>query len=769
MQISCFFSEIRKRVNNLSSTFVFYYYRFQINLLMKKQLSLTLVLLFGLCMLLSTQAQERKKVGVVLSGGGAKGMAHIGALKVIEEAGIPIDYIAGTSMGSIIGGLYAIGYTPAQLDSMVNRQDWSFLLSDRIKRSEQTMSERLRSATYVLSIPFTKNIKETALGGVIKGQNLDNLFADLTVGYHDSISFDKLPIPFACVSDNIVNGSEVVFHSGVLATAMRASMAIPGVFTPVRMDGMVLVDGGLVNNYPTDIAKRMGADIIIGVDVQDSLKEASQLGSVTDIFGQIIDLVTEGNYKNNIALTNTYIKVNVNGYSAASFNKAAIDTLIHRGEIAARDQWTALRNLKKQIGIPENYVPKPHGPYTALSSSRDIFIKNITFEGIEDVDKKWMMRQCKLQENSAIPVSQLYNALAILRGSQAYSNVSYKLKNSPDGYHLNFILEEKYEKNLNLGIRFDSEEIASLLLNATMNLRTHIPSKVSITGRLGKRYAAQVDYTLEPMQMRNFNVSYRFEYNDINIYDRGNRAYSTTYKYHSGAFGFSDIWYKNLRFGAGIRFEYFKYKDFLYNSPNLQLVVKPEHVFSYFAQVHYNTYNKGYFPSKGTDFKASYSLYTDNLAQYKAHAPFSAIAASWASVFSASSRFTLIPTLYGRVLIGNKAPYPFLNALGGDTFGRFIPQQLPFAGITNIEMTDNSVVVGGLKLRQRLGSRNYVTLTGNVALHDNHFFDILGEKPIYGISLGYGYDSMFGPLEASFGYSTQTDKVGFYVNLGYTF
>ena len=736
---------------------------------MRKQLSLTFVLLFSLCILLPTQAQERKKVGVVLSGGGAKGMAHIGALKVIEEAGIPIDYIAGTSMGSIIGGLYAIGYTPAQLDSMVNRQDWSFLLSDRIKRSEQTMAERLNSETYVLSIPFTKNIKETALGGVIKGQNLDNLFADLTVGYHDSISFNTLPIPFACVSDNIVNGSEVVFHSGILATAMRASMAIPGVFTPVRMNGMVLVDGGLVNNYPANIAKQMGADIIIGVDVQDSLKGANQLNTMPDILGQIIDLTTQTNYKKNLALTNTYIKVNVNGYSAASFNKAALDTLIHRGEVAAREQWTALRNLKKQIGIPEDYVPKPHGPYTALSSSHSIFIKDITFEGIEDSDKKWMMRKCKLQENSLIPVSQLYNALAILRGSQAYSNVSYKLTNSSDGYHLNFILEEKYEKNLNLGIRFDSEEIASLLLNATMSLHTHIPSKVSITGRLGKRYAARVDYTLEPMQMRNFNFAYQFEYNDINIYDRGNRAYSTTYKYHSGEFSFSDVWYKNLRFGAGIRFEYFKYKDFLYNSSNLHIEIKPEHVFSYFAQVHYNTYNKGYFPSKGTDFKASYSIYTDNLAQYKEHAPFSAIAASWASVLSVSNRFALIPTLYGRVLTGKDVPYPFLNALGGDTFGRFVPQQLPFAGITNIEMTDNSVVVGGLKLRQRMGSRNYITLTGNVALHDNHLFDILEQKPIYGISLGYGYDSMFGPLEASFGYSNQTKKVGFYVNLGYTF
>ena len=221
---------------------------------MKKQIFSTLVLSIGLLLPFSLHSQEqRKKVGVVLSGGGAKGMAHIKALKVIEEAGIPIDYIAGTSMGAIVGGLYAIGYTPEQLDSMVRKQDWTFLLSDRIKRSAMSLTDRERSEKYTVSIPFTKTPKDAATGGIMKGQNLANLFSDLTVGYHDSIDFNKLPIPFACVAANVVNGEQIVFHDGILSTAMRASMAIPGVFTPVRQDSMVLVDGGIVNNYPADV------------------------------------------------------------------------------------------------------------------------------------------------------------------------------------------------------------------------------------------------------------------------------------------------------------------------------------------------------------------------------------------------------------------------------------------------------------------------------------------------------------------------------------
>lgn len=737
---------------------------------MKKQVILTLVSFFCILLIQPMQAQQqRKKVGVVLSGGGAKGVAHIKALKVIEEAGIPIDFVVGTSMGSIVGGLYAIGYTPDQLDSMVRKQNWMFLLSDRIKRSDMSLTEREKSEQYVVSIPFMKTPKDAVSGGIIKGQNLANLFSDLTLGYHDSIDFNKLPVPFACVSQNIVNGEQIVFHEGELATAMRASMAIPGVFTPVRMDSMVLIDGGMINNYPADIAKAMGADVIIGVDVQNDLRGADKLNSAPDILLQIIDLACQANQEKNVKLTDTYIKVNVDGYSSASFTPSAIDSLMHRGEEAARAQWNSLLALKKKIGIADDFVPEPHGPYSALDNSKSVFVKKITFSGVEDTDKKWLMKKCNLKEDATISTQQIEQAISILRGSQSYSNASYKLIDTHNGYELTFMLEEKYEKKINLGIRFDSEEIASMLVNATARLKTHIPSKISIMGRLGKRYAARIDYTLEPMQQRNFNFAYMFQYNDINIYQEGKRAYNTTYKYHLGEFGFSDVWYKNLRFGLGVRFEYFKYKDFLFKKPEFAFDVESEHFISYYAQLRYDTFNKGYFPSKGSNFHAAYSIYTDNLAQYNEHAPFSALSGSWESVFSITRRFAVLPSIYGRILIGKGIPYAFKNAIGGDVFGRFIPQQLPFVGINNIEVMDNALTIAALKLRQRMGSIHYLTLTGNYGLTENNFFQILQGRQLYGFSVGYGMDSMFGPLEISLGYSNQANNVSCYVNLGFNF
>ena len=394
---------------------------------MKKCLSIILITLLCILSIRPVYAQEeqpRKKVAVVLSGGGAKGVAHISVLKVIRDVGIPIDYIIGTSMGSIVAGLSAIGYTPEQLEEMVKEQDWTFLLSDRIKRSEQNMAEKKDAETYVLSIPVNKKTRKKAAGGLIQGINLNNLFQELTMGYHDSVKFDKLPIPFACVSEDIVNGTKYVFHEGVLSTAMRSSMSIPGVFTPMRLDSAVLVDGGMIDNYPVDIALDMGADIIIGVDVQNNLKEADQLNSTPEILMQIIGLTGQTLYEENVKRTNIYIKVDVQGYSTYSFVPADMDSLMQRGLVAANAKRDELIQLKKSLGLDSDYRPNYPVYNTAYFDDSKIYINNISFTGIKDDDKKWLLRKCKLKKDSPfITKQQLENALAILRGGDRKSVV----------------------------------------------------------------------------------------------------------------------------------------------------------------------------------------------------------------------------------------------------------------------------------------------------------------------------------------------------------
>ena len=732
-----------------------------------------LVLLIAMLFIFGTNPSEanpypqRKKVGLVLSGGGAKGMAHIGALKVIEEAGIPIDYVVGTSMGSIIGGLYSIGYTPEQMDSMVRKQDWAFLLSDKIPRSEMNLMERESDEKYVISVPFSKSsIKEVA-GGVIKGQNIANLFSELTLGYHNKIDFNKLPTPFACVSEDLVTGEEYVFHKGVLATAMRASMAIPGVFTPVRLDSMVLIDGGVTNNYPVNIARQMGADVIIGVDVQSDLRPADELDNAGAILGQLIDLMGQEQYIENVKETDVYIKVNVKGYSAASFSQSAVDSLIIRGEEAAISQKQALIQLKKEMGLPVNYRPVRTAKY---EPTQWVMVKNIHFNGLDEEDKLWIMKRCDLKENDFNSIVRIEEATSIIRANTNYSSVTYNLVQDSNGeYNLNYTLNKKQESRINIGIRFDSEEIATLLVNARTTLNTQLPSYFSGTARLGKRYGAKLAYGIEPSPLTTLSLSYQFRYNDIDYYQQGRRSFNSTFRHHTAEISYHNVWLRNVQFGIGARYELYNYDKFLHLEGTPVFNPKHEHFFSYFATLHYETYDKAYFPTKGVKFHGAYNLYTDNMMDYEGDTPFSGVVGAFEGIVPITNRFSILPSVHGRLLLGKNIPYSKMNVMGGDIMEQYLRYQLPFAGTTRVELMRNSLLIGGIKFRQRIGNIHYLTLTGNYALSSRKIKQIMKEDTMLGCAITYGMDSMFGPLEATFNYTNHSDKVGFYINLGYKF
>lgn len=261
-----------------------------------------------------SQRLNRPKVGLVLGGGGAKGATHVGVLKVIEDVGVPIDYIAGTSIGSIVGGLYSVGYSVEQLDSLFRNEDWVDLF---------------------------------ATGSVL--ELLENM-----VGPNDSIDFDQLPIPFRCVAYDVKAHKEVVLRSGRLAQAMRASMAIPGAFKPVRVNGMLLVDGGMMNNLPVDVVRDMGADIVIAVDLQQkkhetrdfSLKESFGIGGLLD---WLVSRPDWKKYNDNCEDADIYINPNLDGYDAASFNKKDITRMLEIGTDAGNAFREDLERVKKRV------------------------------------------------------------------------------------------------------------------------------------------------------------------------------------------------------------------------------------------------------------------------------------------------------------------------------------------------------------------------------------------------------------------------------------
>lgn len=712
---------------------------------------------------------KRKKVAVVLSGGGAKGVAHIGALKVIEEAGIPIDIITGTSMGSIVGGLYSIGYRADVLDSIVRAQDWNTLLLDREDLSLQRIAEREKQNTYMISTGITlkKNKGLSATGGIIKGKNLHSLFERLTSGYNDSIDFNTLPIPFSCVATDMVTFTEYDFHSGVLPQAMRASMAIPAVFTPVRIGGMVLVDGGMRNNYPADVAREMGADIIIGVAVPDEDKTAEDLGSTTSILKRIVDYNTKNKYDENVSITDVYIPVNTHNYSAASFNSAAIDTLINRGEEAARGHWDELVALRERIG---NYKPKPQTPVVLLSPD-SVKITSVEFVDVSPIDEKYIRAKFHLRANDRLTSRQAELVTTAMRVDLFYQEPSFHLSKTDDGMKAVFTGGQKKASQLNLGVRFDTEEMVAMQVNADIPMRRALMTDVDLTLRLGMRIMARLDVAFYPGHLMRPTLSYIFHRDEINIYEKGEKDYNFSYNQHAAELAVLNFNVRNFTISGGIRWDYYHFPHVLKgkDSETSKKTFDDDHFFSYYGRLDYNSENDWYFPARGSKLHAQYVYYTDDFAGLKGKAGMHDVSGMWRKSFTMGERFTLQPMLYGRMLFGSERPGILGNMIGGEWFGHKLAWQMPFAGVNYLEHVDPYLVAMQMQAQQRLGKNNYVLLRVAAAQQADDLENLLDRSTLLGSSLSYYYNTMFGPLGASVGYSNKTKEPYFYINLGFVF
>ncbi len=288
---------------------------------MHRLLSLPLFVFLCTCgpALLHAQQQDMK-VGLVLSGGGAKGYAHIGALRVIEEAGIKIDYIGGTSMGAIVGGLYAAGYSADQLEELLRSIDILSELQDAVRRQDRTIYEKLYQEKYLLSISMEDfGIQlPTALSD---GQRVHDLFANWTARVGHIRDFSKLPIPYLAVATDLETGDAVVLETGMLAEAMRASAALPGVLSPYELDGRLLTDGGVSNNYPAEEVKAKGMDYILGISVESDPLKAGEISGLGELIMQIAFFQANRRNVEQYEVTDMDIKPDLTGFSVLELQR----------------------------------------------------------------------------------------------------------------------------------------------------------------------------------------------------------------------------------------------------------------------------------------------------------------------------------------------------------------------------------------------------------------------------------------------------------------
>ena len=736
----------------------------------------SILILFALLMTGMVNAQTdsttvgRKKVAVVLSGGGAKGMAHIGVLKVLEKAGIPVDIVTGTSMGSIIGGLYAIGYNASALDSMVRVQDWGYVITDKEDLRNQSLGDRRKQNTYFYTTGLTIGKRDLQAGGFIKGKNLAELFQQLCTGYTDSLDFTHdLRIPFACVATNVIDNSEVDFHSGRLPQAMRASMAIPAAFSPVRIGDKVLVDGGLKNNYPADIAREMGAEVIIGVTVQGAPKVAEDMSGTMSILSQIIDVNCKNKYDENLAITDLHLQVDTKGYGSASFSPAAIDTLIRRGEELAMRHWNDIIALKQRIGIDDSFSPVILQPLRPKVMTEKQHVVGYTFENMTPQAERFLRQKFNLNKVDSIDAKLEQAITTSMRIDLFYQTAECRLM--PEGDDVRVILSAGNRKSVQLhaGVRYDTEEYAAVQVGLDIPMKTAIPVSTDITLRLGKRMMARGELTVHPRSITRPTLTYAFRRNDVDIYYKGERDYNIRYnQFQAEIIPINhDLRHFNIQYG--LRWDYMHYRNKLGTETAIQVVLKNEHFYSYHARVNYNSEDNWYFPTRGARFSAEYSYLTDNFAKLDGKPGMSEVKANWRMSFTLGDCFTLQPMFYGRLLFGTIVPPAFGNTIGGDWFGHYVEQQMPFAGIGNMEYVDHHFVAAQLQAQQRISDNNYVLFRVAGAQQASKVKELLDSRTLIGVQASYYYNTMFGPVGASIGYSNRTKKPYLFLNIGYEF
>ena len=722
---------------------------------------------------------DRKKVGVVLSGGGAKGMAHIGVLKVLEKAGIPVDIVTGTSMGSIIGGLYAIGYNAHSLDSMVRVQDWSYVITDREDLSRQSLSDRKKQNTYFFTTGMTIGKRDMNAGGIIKGKNLAELFQQLCVGFTDSIDFSRdLPIPFACVATDIITNNEVDFHSGRLPQAMRASMAIPAAFSPVRIGDMVLVDGGLKNNYPADLAREMGADVIIGVTVQGAPKTAEDMGGTMSIISQIVDVNCKNKLEENLAITDLHLSVDTKGYNAASFSLAAIDTLVRRGEEEAMRHWDEIVALKQRIGIDEAFRPVILHPLRPQVMTEKQRVTGYTFENMTPQAEKFIRSKFHLKDRSqetgvrsqdSIDAKLEQQLTTCMRMDLFYQTAECRLVPDGDGVRVILSAGERKSVQFHAGFRFDSEEYAAVQLGLDIPLKTATPVNTEITLRLGKRMMARGEITAHPRSFTRPKFTYSFYRNDIDVYVKGDRDWNIRYNQSQAELTPINFDLRHFNLQIGVRWDYMHYRSKLGSETSNQVTLENEHFFSYRARLNYNSEDSWSFPTRGARFNAEYAYLTDNFTKLDGETGMSDVSADWRMSFTMGQRFTLQPMIYGRLLFGDVVPPVFGNTIGGDWFGHYVEQQMPFAGIGNMEYVEKQFVAAQLQAQERIGNNLFVLLRVAAAQKAAKLEELFDHRTMFGVQGAVYYNTMFGPVGATIGYSNHTKEPYFYLNLGYEF
>lgn len=714
------------------------------------------------------QENPRPKVGLVLSGGGAKGLAHIGVLKVIDSLGIKVDYIAGTSMGAVVGGLYASGYTGNQLDSIFSKIDVDALLQDYTPRESKSFYEKRNDEIYALTLPFN-NFKLGLPSGLSKGLYNFNLMSRLTQHVSDVRDFDKLPIPFLCIATDVETGEQIVLEEGILAQAIIASGALPTLYNPVEINGRLLIDGGVVNNYPVEELKNRGIDFIIGIDVQDGLKNREQLKDVTAVLSQINNFSMIEKMEGKRSLTNIYIQPDIKGYSVVSFDKG--QEIIKRGNEKAKEYIKELLPLRN---ADEKSLYK-------VVQNDSILIRDVTFNKLENFTRAYIVGKLKIKKNTKIPVTQIEKGISNLNATQNFSAISYSFEKTQNGERLTLNLKEnKNNTFLKFGLHYDDLYKSGVLVNYTHKKMIAKNDVASLDVILGDNFRYNFDYYIDNGFYWSFGFNSRFNSFNRNIAtDFENGVIFTDLGINSVNIDFTDltnqayvqtIFAQKFSFGAGLEFKYLNIES--ETLQNTKPIFDKSNYLSAFGYLKYDTFNQKYFPKKGWYFSGDLKTFLYSSDYTNEFERFSIAKADIGIVFQPIKRATIKLQTEGGFAIGERTISFFDFVLGGYGFVS-VNNIKPFLGYDFLSLAGDSYIKGAITTDYEFYKKHHVNFSANFANVGNRIFEHAEGwlvKPQYtGYGIGYGMESIIGPLEIKHSWSPETGDHFTWFSVGFWF
>ncbi len=732
----------------------------------------------------NTQA-EAIKVGLVLSGGGAKGFAHIGALKVIEEAGVKIDYIGGTSMGAIIGALYACGYSAIELDSIFRKTDFTKLIQDNLPRNAKTFYEKDDSERYALALPFQK-FKISFPSAFSNGQSVYNELVRLLYHVRDIDDFNQLPIPFFCIATNVETGDEVVLNKGYLPEAIMASGTFPSLFEPSEIEGKILIDGGVVNNYPIDTVMKMGANFIIGVDVQHGLSNRETLLSATEILLQINNYRTVKDMVKKSENTNIYIKPSIEQYSVIDFG--LINEIIDKGEIAARENYAAL----KQLAFKQN---KKLTHKAAIKVEDTLLIENLIINGSDNYSRGYVKGKLRMPSDNKISFQKLQQGISNLSATGNFKTIRHQLiTNNNNKTDLILKLKENPNKTfIKIGLHYDDLLKSAAMLNLTKKNILFDDDVSSFDFILGDNIRYNFQYYIDKGSYWSFGINSRFiSFHKELSYSafRSNfgmpmasniNKINMDVSDHTNQFYVQSALKEEFAFSLGAEHKYLKYstRTLLQNldgSNGLpagedRINFEKSHFYSTYGKLTLDTYNDKYFPSEGLYFDGDFHFYIASSDYNNNFKEFSVAQSKMAAAFPLLKRVSLNIETEGGFKLGTSSVTSFDFVLGG--FGAMqINNFIPFFGYDFIGLPGNSFVKGLVKIDYEFAKKNHLIVAANYANVDDDLFrtaEWFKAPDFSGYAVGWGWQSFIGPVQFMYSWSPEAQDSNLFFSLGFWF